>query len=234
MSLVTSGTFLMGSAAPDAGPNEQPITRTTVTAFYMSRFPVTNDQYELFDSRHRVKRASWADGKHPVIYVSSIEAIKFCEWLTARERKKYRLPTEAEWEYAARGMDARSYPWGEKLNRGDLANFADRNTTFAWRELEIDDGYAETSPVGAYPRGASAFGIEDMAGNIWEWCLDYFEPYKGKDRTNPRGPSNGTRRVYRGGSWKSRATSLRAAMRNFNVPDYSSNDVGFRVVCECE
>ena len=73
-----------------------------------------------------------------------------------------------------------------------------------------------------------------MAGNVWEWCLDFFDSYKGKEMKNPHGPMNGVKRVYRGGSWKSRGTSLRATARNFNLPAYSSNDVGFRIVCECE
>ena len=93
----------------------------------------------------------------------------------------------SEWEYSAKGSDGRNYPWGEKLDTGTLANFADRRTNFAWRDPDIDDGYAETSPVGAYPRGVSPFGIEDMAGNVFEWCFDCFEAYKGKERVNPRG-----------------------------------------------
>ena len=115
-----------------------------------------------------------------------------------------------------------------------MANFADANTSFAWRDPFINDGFAETSPVGTYPRGTSPFGIEDMAGNVWEWCLDFFDAYKEKPRANPRGPAIGSKRVYRGGSWKSRASSLRASARNFNMPAYSTNDVGFRIVCECE
>ena len=233
MLLVPSGSFLMGSAAREAAPNEKPVNQVTQSCFFMSRFPVTNWQYQKFDPGHASKRAPHADDRHPVIYVTSIDASKFCEWLGSRDRKKYRLPTEAEWEYAARGLDGRSYPWGEKLERGDLANFADRNTNFLWSDYTIDDGYAETSPVGAYPRGVSPFGIEDMAGNVWEWCFDFFEAYKEKPRNNPRGPAVGTSRIYRGGSWKSRASSLRATARNFNMPDFSANDVGFRIVCEC-
>ncbi|MFN2509753.1 MAG: formylglycine-generating enzyme family protein, partial [Chthoniobacterales bacterium] len=80
-----------------------------------------------------------------------LEAIKFCQWLSTRERKKYRLPTEAEWEYAAKGTDGRKYPWGNYDRRGDVANFADKNTVFAWSDHEISDGYAESSPVGAFP-----------------------------------------------------------------------------------
>jgi formylglycine-generating enzyme required for sulfatase activity len=211
------------------------VGQVTQTCFYISRYPITNWQYEKFDPGHSVKRAPTADEKHPVVYVSSVDAINFCQWLSGQDRKKYRLPTESEWEYAARGSDGRSYPWGEKLDSGTLANFADRRTNFAWRDPDIDDGYAETSPVGAYPRGVSPFGIEDMAGNVWEWCLDFFEPYKEKPRVNPKGaPPSAGKRIYRGGSWKSRPGSLRATTRNFNMPTYSSNDVGFRLVCECE
>lgn len=229
---VPSGVFSLGSDAAGAPPNEQPVSRTTVTCFYMSRHPITNAQYEQFDPSHRSKRAPWAGDNHPVVYVSSREAEQFCKWLSSQERRNYRLPTEAEWEYAARGTDGRSYPWGEKFNRGDLANFADANTSFAWREVSIDDGYAETSPVGNYPRGASPFGLEDMAGNVHEWCLDHFVEYQNRERTNPRGPTAGSKRIYRGGSWKSRASSLRTSARAFNLPEYASNDVGFRVVCE--
>jgi formylglycine-generating enzyme required for sulfatase activity len=234
MLLVPTGMFFMGSTARDAAPHEQPVTQTSVSCFYISRFPITNAQYEKFDLTHKTKRAPWADDNHPAVYVSSKDAMKFCQWLTSKEGKKYRLPTEAEWEYAARGMDGRAFPWGEKLDGGNLANFADKQTNFAWRDTVIDDGFAESSPVGSYPRGASPFGIEDMAGNVFEWCLDYFQNYKGKECVNPRGPTNGAKRVYRGGSWKSKASNLRTTARNFNLPDYLSNDVGFRVVCECD
>jgi formylglycine-generating enzyme required for sulfatase activity len=234
MLLVPSGEFVMGSNAPGAPPNEQPVQHVTLSCFYMSRFPVTNSQYEEFLRSHLTKRAPWADGSHPVIYVTSLDAEKFCEWLSAKERRKYRLPTEAEWEYAARGIDGRTYPWGEKLNSGLLANFADRNTSFPWRDVHIDDGFPETSPVGKFPRGASPFGMEDMAGNVWEWCWNVFENYKGKDLKNPRGPNTGPKRVYRGGSWKSRAASLRTTTRGYNLPNYLANDVGFRVLCECD
>ena len=233
MFLVTSGTFMMGSDAPDASPNEKPATRTSVSCFYISRFPITNAQYEIFDATHREKRAAWADDNHPVVHVSQRECAKFCEWLSKRDGRRYRLPTEAEWEYAARGLENRIYPWGPSLSRGDLANFADSNTNFAWRDPLIDDGYAQSSPVGSYPLGASPFGIEEMAGNVWEWCQDFFELYKGMPRANPRGPTNGVLRVHRGGSWKSRAHSLRSTCRSYNQSEFSSNDVGFRVVCGC-
>jgi formylglycine-generating enzyme required for sulfatase activity len=234
MFFIASGEFTMGSDAPDAGPTEKPLTKITLSRFYMSRHLVTNADFEQYDPGHVRKRAPGAGDRHPVVYISHLEAVKYCTWLSTRERKKYRLPTEAEWEYAARGTDGRKYPWGNHEHRGDLANFADRNTVFAWSDRDIDDGYPESSPVGAFPFGASPFGIEDLAGNVWEWCLDYFEPYRGIAKVNPHGPTAGAKRVMRGGSWKSRFGSLRATTRNSNVPNYSCNDLGFRIVCECD
>ena len=154
----------------------RPQIPVTVTRFYMSRSPVTNEQYEAFDPSHARKRAAGAGNNHPVVYVSSPEAMKFCQWLSTRERRKYRLPTEAEVGIrSAKEKTAGCIHGGNHARRGDLANFADKNTVFAWSDRDIDDGYAESSPVGAFPRGASPFGIEDMAGNVWEWCSDYFE-----------------------------------------------------------
>ncbi len=233
--LVPSGSFIMGSDRPGAAANEQPPGRVQLTRFYISRHPVTNAQYETFDPAHRTKRLAKAGDNHPVVYVSSVEAIKFCQWLSARDRRRYRLPTEAEWEYAARGSDGRTYPWGEAVGRSDLANFADANTSFAWSDKNVNDGHAETSPVGAFPRGASPFGVEDLAGNVWEWCGDYYEAYKsGAERVNPSGPKTGLQRILRGGSWKTRFTSMRSTGRSFNDPNFASNDVGFRLVCEAE
>lgn len=234
MLLVPSGEFEMGCEEGDSAPNERPVTRMRVSRFFMARNLVTNAEYEKFDPSHNRRRAPGAGPDHPVVYVSSLEAIKFCQWLSGKERRRYRLPREAEWEYAAKGIDGRKYPWGNYEGRGDLANFADRNTVFAWSNRDVDDGFAESSPVGSYPIGVSPFGMEDMAGNVWEWCQDYYEAYRGAPKTNPRGPMNGNKRVYRGGSWKSRFTSLRTTARGSNVPSFSCNDLGFRIVCECE
>ena len=234
MIFVPSAEFMMGSDSEDAGPNERPVHSVSVSRFYISRCLITNAEYEQFDRAHKSKRASGGGDRHPAVYVSYLEAVKFCQWLSTRERRKYRLPTEAEWEYAAKGTDQRKYPWGNYDGRGDLANFADKNTVFAWSDRDIDDGYPESSPVGAFPLGASPFGIEDMAGNVWEWCLDYFELYRNGPKTNPRGATSGTKRVHRGGSWKSRFSSLRTTVRSSNVPGFSCNDLGFRIVCECD
>lgn len=234
MLFIPSVEFVMGSEAVEAAPNEKPLTRVTLSRYYLSRHLITNADYEQFDPTHVRKRVAGAGDRHPVVYVSNLEATKFCQWLSTRERKRYRLPTEAEWEYAARGTDGRRYPWGNYEGRGDLANFADKNTVFAWSDREIDDGFPESSPVGSFPLGASPSGIEDMAGNVWEWCIDYYEPYRGIPKVNPRGPTAGAKRVYRGGSWKSRFNSLRTTARGSNLPNYSCNDLGFRIACECE
>ncbi len=234
MLLIPSGQFNMGSDLPDAQANEKPVTPVKLSCFYIARFPVTNVQYEQFAAAHRTKRAPWANDTHPVIYVSWTDAEAFCKWLSQREGRRYRLPTEAEWEHAARGDEDNNYPWGGRLNSGNLANFADAQTRFEWRDPSIDDGFAETSPVGTYPLGASPFGIEDLSGNVFEWCVDWLDAYRGKEAINPCNIRHGQKRVYRGGSWKSRAASLRACSRNGNTPAYQGNDVGFRIVCECD
>ena len=233
MLLIPSGRFEMGSAESYAGQNEQPPTPVVLSCFHLSRYPITNAQYEAFDPGHASRRAPWADERHPVIYVNWNDAQAFCKWLGAQDKKTYRLPTEAEWEYAARGDEGRMYPWGDWTAVGQFANFADARTNFPWRDVTIDDGFAETAPVGRFPRGASPFGVEDMAGNVFEWCLDTYEAYKGKEAVNPRPSNVGRHRVYRGGSWKSRPSSLRTTARAFNEPGYSSSDIGFRIVCEC-
>jgi formylglycine-generating enzyme required for sulfatase activity len=233
MVLIPGGEFVMGSDAPDAGPDEQPLTPVTLSEFFLSRHPVTNIEYERFDPRHRQKRMKSSGDDHPVVYVTSLDAIRYCQWLSEKDGRNYRLPTEAEWEFAARGIDCRKYPWGSHDRRGGFANFADARTTFPWRDPQIDDGYPETSPVGAFPQGASFFGLEDMAGNVWEWCLDFYQLLPGAPKRNPRGVASGSKRVYRGGSWKSRFTNLRATARGSNAANFACNDVGFRVACAC-
>src|SRR2546430_2373851 len=205
MFLIPSGEFIMGNPFPDAPPNETPHFRVTITRFYMSRFPITNAHYEAFDPLHKSKRAPATGDRHPVVYISSLDAMKFCQWLSIRERKKYRLPTEAEWEYAAKGTDGRRYPWGNFDKRGDLANFADKNTSFAWSDRQIDDGYAESAPVGSFPRGASPFGIEDMAGEVLGWGGEFFLQYKKTSKTPPHRPPSRANNTFLRATWGKRA-----------------------------
>ena len=244
-----TGSFTMGSPTNESqrGPNSETQHTVTLTkGFFMAQFLVTQTAYRslmntnpaYFNTNHGFS----LDLNRPVEQVSWADATNYCGLLTQQERLAgrlfnnwvYRLPTEAEWEYAAKGTDGRKYPWGNFDKRGDLANFADKNTSFAWSDHQLDDGYPESSPVGSFPRGASPFGIEDMAGNVWEWCGDFFEAYKSTTKIDPRGPTNGAKRVYRGGSWKSRFASLRTTARSANLPNFSCNDLGFRIVCECE
>ena len=236
MRLVYSGVFRMGNESPVSMPHERPVRDITISRFFMARHPVTNLQYEMFEASHKMKRPEWSKDNHPVVNVTSADAIRFCEWLTTKEGNKfiYRLPTEGEWEYAARGGDNRVYPWGSSKGRGDVANYADVNTKFAWSDRLVNDGYAYTSPVGAFPRGASPFGIEDMSGNVWEWCLDYYGPYRPEELVNPKGVPRSDKRVCRGGSWRSKLASLRTSFRHFNVLNYSFLDQGFRIVRECD
>ena len=235
MLLIPSGQFNMGSTRPGAAPNEAPVMKVHLRRFHIARYPVTNAQYERFDPAHRSRRLATATECHPVVHVSHHDAVRFCTWLSSMERRRCRLPTEAEWEYAAKGASESTYPWGEHVGTGRLANFADARTRFPWSDLGIDDGYDETAPVGSYPLGASPFGVEDMAGNVWEWCHDHFDAYKGGgERLNPTGPSQGSLKVVRGGSWRSRFSSLRTTSRAGHPPAFACNDIGFRVVIECD
>ena len=157
-----------------------------------------------------------------MVHVSWQDAVAFCEWLSrriseGREERPVRLPTEAEWEYAARGEEGRRYSWGEAEPGDRLANFGGQ--------------VGDTTPVGAYPEGATPEGVQDLAGNVWEWCRDWVGPYAPDDEANPTGPPSGRSRVLRGGSFKADQRHLRAAYRFVVPPDHRRADFGFRVWC---
>jgi iron(II)-dependent oxidoreductase len=149
--------------------------------------------------------------------VSREDAAAYCKWLSGKlgVRFNFKLPTEAQWEKAARGTDARNYPWGNRKPDKILANFASN----------------KTSPVGSYIQGASPYGLLDMAGNVWEWCQDLYDGkyYHSSPDKNPTGPKSGTIRVMRGGSWDVRAVILRCSYRRYVVLSGRDGDVGFRL-----
>ncbi|XXY47156.1 SUMF1/EgtB/PvdO family nonheme iron enzyme [Sorangium sp. So ce269] len=238
---IPGGWFWMGSNAgePGAFDDQYPRREVVVAAFEMGRVPVTQRQYREVVG----KDPSTIQGDElPVIDVSWEDAIRFCNTLSERDgltpayridggevrwdrsAEGYRLPTEAEWEYAARGSDGRIYPWGNTPPSDQLCWDGDDN--------ELGRGKrAGPSPVGMYPSGASPFGLLDMAGNVLEWCWDRYGPYPATTapEVNPAGPAEGEARVLRGGSWFSMNPAwVRAADRERHEPSWRGSRVGFR------
>ncbi len=223
MVYVPAGAFQMGSE--DGNSDEKPVHTVTLDAFWIDRTEVTNAQYKRCvdaggcmppSSFKSYTRESYYGNpefdNYPMINVSWTQANTYCAW-TGR-----RLPSEAEWEKAARGTDGRTYPWGNTFD-GSKLNFCDVNCHATDRDSNSDDGYADTAPVGSYPAGASPYGTLDMAGNVWEWVADWYD-----------GPLNGQARVLRGGAWWVHPKDVRTAGRYFSGPYYSDNGIGFRCV----
>jgi iron(II)-dependent oxidoreductase len=155
-----------------------------------------------------------------VVGISWFEAEAYANWLSERAGHLYRLPTEAEWEKAARGTDGFKYPWGEHFNK-NLCN-------------SLESGLGRTSPVGIYPKGKSPYGCFDMTGNVWEWCSDWYDDnyYANSPDRNPKGPSSGAIRVIRGGSWRISAGNCRSATRVRRGPRARNGRLGFRLLQE--
>ncbi len=261
MVYILAGEFTMGS---DDYDNEKPPHNVLLDGYWMGKTEVTVGQFRIFinDNGYMTEAersggayvyaegswqekidANWKnpyfsqDDKHPVVCVSWNDANAYCDWLSKKTGLKFKLPTEAQWEKAARGEDRRKYPWGNNPPSGDKVNFADKQAwekeKFDWADKDIDDGYAYTSPVGTYPHGASFYGLLDMAGNVWEWCADWYgsDYYKNSPGKNPVGSESGTDRVLRGGGWGDDAPDIRCATRYFYDPSYRSYFVGF---CLCQ
>ncbi len=221
---VPAGQFLMGSdpaVDPKAQQDETPQHPVTLDAYRIGRTEVTNAHYAQCVRAMRCEEpadlARHADpnyADHPVVYVSWYDARDFCTWVGGR------LPTEAEWEYAARGPDGRIFPWGNAAPDCDKANH--------WGG---DNGCVrDTTPVGSYPDGASWCGAQDMAGNVWEWVADWYADYPSAAQTNPTGPGTGNHKLMRGGSWYYYPDNIRSALRFWSIPVFQSHDIGFRCV----
>ena len=223
MIYIAAGEFEMGSA--EEGDDQRPLHIVGLDAFWIDRTEVTNGQYarcveagecvEPYGSGSTTRESYYgspAYDDYPVLYVSWGEASRYCAWLGGR------LPTEAEWEFAARGRDASTYPWGEHAPNDALLNF---------------DGHElDTSEVGAYPNGASWIGALDMAGNVREWTADWYraDAYSSSPSENPSGPPSGERRVLRGGAWDSDARGVSTTYRDADIPDNTDGTSGFRCV----
>jgi formylglycine-generating enzyme required for sulfatase activity len=227
MVYVPAGMFVMGSTDddPEADDDEFPQHDVILDGFWIDRTEVTNGRYEQCvtagacdapsETGSYARDAYYGNSRfadYPVIWVSWHDAMDYCEWAGKR------LPTEAEWEKAARGVDGRKYPWGNSSPDGTLANYGENE----------DD----TVKVGSYPEGASPYGALDMAGNVWEWVADWYgvDYYAASSQQNPMGPGPGSlkERVVRGGSWLYPQRRIRAAYRNSRDPGFREGNFGFR------
>ena len=209
--------------------DEQSMHTVALDEFWIDRTEVTNVQYRhcveagvcdapLFEDDDSLNGAG-----QPVVGVDWTNAQGYCEWVGAR------LPTEAEWEYAARGPESLVYPWGDTFE-GTRCNFCDRHCERDWADKSIDDGYEYPAPVGSYPGGAGWVGALDMAGNAWEWVApSYSADYYGRSpRRNPTGPPSGDVKVLRGGSWNISSNYVRSAGRDGGNQVRRADFLGFR------
>jgi formylglycine-generating enzyme required for sulfatase activity len=259
MALVPAGEFLMGSPADSDGLlDEQPQRLVLTGTFLIDRNEVTNAAYERFvqATGHRAPMNAnpastvWEKnapisgiGNHPVINVSWEDAVAYCTWMGRR------LPTEAEWEKAARGTDGRRYPWGNEwdFKKANSASYwAGRTIDFQsgadWEAFWIRGegskiskdkgikGEVLTMPIASFPESTSPYGLHDMAGNVAEWVQDWYNPnyYKDAPLSDPQGPSRGAIKAMRGGSWLKPAISLRTSDRDWGTMDSRPSGTGFR------
>jgi len=236
---IPAGKFTMGS--DEGAADEAPVHEVYLDTYWMDATEITNGMYaKCVDARVCLQplqldsytRSSYFGERryenYPVIYVDWNMANTYCEWAGAR------LPTEAEWEKAARSEDGRIFPWGNNWDVGKLRrlNFADKNTPETTSDITLDDGYRDTAPTGNYPSGRSPYEIYDMAGNVWEWVADWYDPlyYDNSPMDNPQGPTQELlMRVLRGGSWVAANENVfHASNRNGLEPSKFSESIGFR------
>jgi len=217
--------------------DEKPLHTVSLAGFWIDKYEVTNAQYRRCveagqcrppsESRSATRDRYYGNPEfdnYPVVGVSWDDAQAYCRWSDKR------MPSEAEWERAARGSDERTWPWGNAFD-ASLANSCDRNCAQDSSVAAWDDGYADTSPVGHYsPQGDSPYGVADLAGNVWEWVADWYAPdyYGHSPASSPQGPATGERKVVRGGSFASQVYFLRTTHRNRYAPDSRLSNVGFR------
>ncbi len=221
--LIPAGWFLMGCETGQ--DNEKPVHRVWVDEFLLAACQVTNADYIRFVRDTRSAPPSFSHDPNfcrpdqPVVGVSWHEAVRYCEWLSAHTDRHFRLPTEAEWERAARGgREGELYPWGASPPQS-LPGYSAR-----WQ--------AGPEPVGlGEPNG---YGLYNMCDNVHEWCSDWFAPdfYAISPDRNPRGPETGKRRASRGGSWRHHIKMSRCAARSSIPPEFQYADYGFRVACD--
>lgn len=252
---IPPGTFTMGSKlSPDEivakyrgveggeeheYDDESPLHSVTLSkGFWMSKYEITNAQYRRFKPQHSSKdyEGHSLDGdKQPVVHVHWTEAEAYCAWLSEHAESVFRLPTEAEWEYACRAGTETVRYWGDdNASMGQYENVRDRtgDAAFAFEyghAAETTDGYKVTAPVGSFK--PNAWGLHDMIGNAVEWCSDWYDEsyYENSPTVDPTGPSSGQYRVLRGGSWNDVPADCRSAERTWIGPNVAYGGRGFRI-----
>jgi formylglycine-generating enzyme len=234
--LIPAGTFQMGSPETEPGhrTNEGPVHEVLIgKSFYIAIHPITQAEYVAVVGKNpaRFTVANGGGPEHPVEMVSWDDAVAFCRLLSERPEElapghSYRLPTEAEWEYACRAGTATAFGHGSTFASGQ-GNF---DTAHPAGELPPGAAIGRTTPVNRFP--ASAWGLNDMHGNVWEWCSDWYAEgmYRTSQLRDPTGPAEGKVKVLRGGSWRNHGTACRAAYRNALAPHQKDSATGFRVV----
>lgn len=220
MITVEGGSFEMGDEQGIGEANEQPVHTVTLKTFTIAKTETTVLQWKTYcnaTGRSMPQTPSWGwIDNHPVVNVSWDDAVAYCDWMSDKTGKLYRLPTEAEWEYAARGGKQSK---GYKYSGGQSIDGS------GWYKENSGSGTKEVAT-----KSPNELGLYDMSGNVWEWCQDWYGDYVAGAQTNPRGAKTGSYRVLRGGSWYLAAAYCRVAYRSLNGPAYRNYHYGFRVV----